>query len=104
MYNLWGDTMVCSLEELKSKEVIDIKTGERLGYIDDVRMDTENSEVLSLLIYGGYRFLGIFGRESDTEIPCASVKVIGDDIILVDGSNSIICTSPKPMNFKNLFN
>ncbi|MDE7104915.1 MAG: YlmC/YmxH family sporulation protein [Ruminococcus sp.] len=96
--------MVCSLEELKSKEVIDIKTGERLGYIDDVRMDTENSEVLSLLIYGGYRFLGIFGRESDTEIPCASVKVIGDDIILVDGSNSIICTSPKPKNLKNLFN
>ncbi len=96
--------MVCSLDELKSKEVINIKTGERLGYIDDIRMDTENSEVLSLLIYGGYRFLGLFGRENDTEIPCSSIKVIGDDIILVDCSDSVICTTSKPKNLKNLFN
>lgn len=96
--------MVCSLDELKAKEVIDIKTGERLGYIDDVRMDTENSAVISLLIYGGYRLFGLFGRENDTEIPCSSVKVIGDDIILVDGSDSLICTSIKPKIIKNLFN
>lgn len=96
--------MVCSLDELKSKEVINIKTGERLGYIDDIRMDTENSEVLSLLIYGGYRLLGLFGRENDTEIPCSSIKVIGDDIILVDSSDSVICTTSKPKSLKNLFN
>ena len=59
--------MICSLDELKSKEVIDVKTGERLGYIDDIRINTDTSAVLSLLIYGGYRFFGLFGRESDTE-------------------------------------
>lgn len=94
--------MVCSLEELKSKEVIDIKTGERLGYIDDVRMDVAASEVLSLLIYGGYRFFGILGKENDTEIPCESVKVIGSDTILVD-SVSAIFTKSKPWRIKSLF-
>lgn len=95
--------MVCSLDELKTKEVIDMKTGERLGYIDDIRMDTENSEILSLLIYGGYRFFGLFGRESDTEIPCGSIKVIGSDIILVDGTGLTICTNLKRKNPKKLF-
>lgn len=94
--------MICSLEELKSKEVIDIKTGERLGYIDDVRMDVAASEVLSLLIYGGYRFFGLFGKENDTEIPCVSIKVIGSDIILVD-SASAIYTKNKFRKFKSLF-
>lgn len=94
--------MICSLEELKSKEVIDIKTGERLGYIDDVRMNIANSEVLSLLIYGGYRFFGLLGKENDTEIPCEAVKVIGSDTILVD-SVSAIFTKSKPWRIKNLF-
>ena len=87
--------MVCSLDKLKTKEVINIKTGERLGYIDDIRMNTDNSEVLSLLIYGGYRFFGLFGRENDTEIPCNSIKVIGDDVILVDDTNLTICTNSR---------
>ena len=95
--------MICSLDELKSKEVIDVKTGERLGYIDDIRINTDTSAVLSLLIYGGYRFFGLFGRESDTEIPCSSIKVIGSDIILVDGTNLTICTNSRGKNPKKLF-
>ncbi|MDE7099199.1 MAG: YlmC/YmxH family sporulation protein [Ruminococcus sp.] len=95
--------MVCSLDKLKTKEVINIKTGERLGYIDDIRMNTDNSEVLSLLIYGGYRFFGLFGRENDTEIPCNSIKVIGDDVILVDDTNLTICTNSREKKTENLF-
>lgn len=95
--------MVCSLDKLKTKEVINIKTGERLGYIDDIRMNTDNSEVLSLLIYGGYRFFGLFGRENDTEIPCNSIKVIGDDVILVDDTNLTICTNSREKKSENLF-
>lgn len=56
--------MVCSLEELKSKEVIDIKTGERLGYIDDVRMDVAASEVLSCLFTAVIGFLAFLERKT----------------------------------------
>lgn len=94
--------MVCSLEELRAKEVIDIQTGEKLGYIDDIRMDISSSEVLSLVIYGGYRFFGLFGKENDTEIPCDSVKVIGSETILVENI-SLICTKRKFRGFKSLF-
>lgn len=95
--------MICSLDELKTKEVIDMKTGGRLGYIDDIRMDTDSSEVISLMIYGGYKFFGLFGREQDTEIPCSSIKVIGSDIILVDGSGLTVCTEYIDKKPRKLF-
>lgn len=94
--------MFCSIRELSSKEVIDIRTGEKLGYIDDVRINTETSEVLALVIYGNPRFFGLFGREDNSEIPCESVRVIGSEVILVD-SFSEKCTKNKISGFKNLF-
>ena len=94
--------MICTLDELHGKEVIDINNGERLGYIDDLRIDTETSEVVSMLIYGGYRLFGIFGRENDTEIPCSSIRVIGSDVILVS-SDSLIYTKNKRNVLKKLF-
>lgn len=95
--------MICSLEELRTKEVIDLKTGERLGLIDDLRLNTETSEVTALLIYGGYRFFGILGRERDTEIPCSAVKVIGRDTVLVDGSLLTYSTNRRRKFLKSLF-
>lgn len=94
--------MICTLDELHGKEVIDINNGERLGYIDDLRIDTETSEVVSMLIYGGYRLFGLFGRENDTEIPCSSIRVIGSDVILVS-SDSLIYTKNRRNILKKLF-
>ncbi len=75
--------MICSLDDLRRKEVIDITTGERLGYIDDAEMDLETSEVEALMIYGRQKFFGLFGRETDVLIPCSDIKVVGSDVILV---------------------
>lgn len=75
--------MICSLEDLKRKEVIDISNGDRLGYIDDAEMDLENSTVKALIIYGRHRFFGLLGRDSDIVIPCADIRVVGSEVILV---------------------
>lgn len=75
--------MKCGLNDLRRKEVIDIVTGERLGYIDDAVLDLETSLVESLMIYGRHRLFGIFGREEDILIPCSDIKVVGSDVILV---------------------
>ena len=50
--------MVCGLEDLRCKEVIDVKTGERLGYIDDAEINIDTAEVSAFVIYGRR---GIFG-------------------------------------------
>ena len=78
--------MLLSFDELCRKEVIDIATGERLGYIDDIELETENGSVSSLIIYGTARLFGLFGREHDTVISCSDIRVIGDEVVLVQRS------------------
>ncbi len=92
--------MICRLEDIRKKEVIDIKTGERLGFIDDAEFDLATGEVRKLLIYGGMRFFGLFGKENDISIECRNIKVIGREVLLVDTDKSNNCTD-LPKNEKN---
>ncbi len=87
--------MICRLEELRKKEVIDIVTGERLGYVDDAEMNIENSIVQSFIIYGRERFFGIFGRDNDIIIPCNEIKVVGNDVVLIKHSETATLTEIK---------
>lgn len=80
--------MICRLEDLRKKEVIDILTGERLGYIDDAEMNIEKSAVQSFVIYGRERLFGILGREDDVVIPCSEIKVVGNDVVLIKHAES----------------
>lgn len=76
--------MLLSFEELCRKEVIDIATGERLGFIDDIEVDIAGGNVEKLIIYGCTKLFGLFGRENDTVISCRDIKVVGEDIVLVE--------------------
>ncbi len=75
--------MICSLDDIKNKEVIDIITGERLGYIDDVEMNIETSGIVALIILGREKFWGLLGKEEDVIIPCKEIEVIGNDVLLI---------------------
>ncbi len=85
--------MICRLEDLRKKEVIDITTGERLGYIDDAELNLEKSEVKSLVIYGRERFFGFLGREDDVVIPCSEIKVVGNDVVLIKHTSTSCITN-----------
>ena len=73
--------------------MIDILTGERLGYIDDAEMNIEKSAVQSFVIYGRERFFGILGREDDVVIPCSEIKVVGNDVVLIKHSETSYMTN-----------
>ena len=76
--------MRLNLEDIKRKEVIDISNGERLGYIDDAVIDIQTSTLESLVIYGRNKLFGLLGKEDDISIPCSKIKVIGNEVVLVD--------------------
>jgi len=98
--------LIYSLESLKHREVIDIETGERLGFIDDAEINLETSQTVALIIYGRERLFGILGRDNDIIIPCDKIKVIGEEIILVsdtDNQNCKKCTKSKLKILRNLF-
>jgi YlmC/YmxH family sporulation protein len=76
--------MMCYYSELCYKEVIDIHTGFRLGYVCDVELDDREGCISSLVTPGRPRFFGLFGREEDYVLPWKNIVRVGSDIILVD--------------------
>ena len=70
--------------ELRYKEVIDLRTGQRLGYICDAEFDPVDGRILSLIVPGPGRMGGLLGRDDDYVLPWESISRMGNDIILVD--------------------
>jgi len=79
--------MRCSIAEMRSKEVINIMTGFRLGFVSDVELDLADGRLIAVIVPGPAKFLGLFGREDDYVIPWEKISRIGDDIILVDAES-----------------
>ncbi len=75
--------MLCTLAELRNKEIINIKNGARMGFVDDVEFDTADSAVKSFIIYGRARFFGLLGREDDIILTCEDIEIIGTDTVLI---------------------
>ena len=44
--------MKCCLSDLRYKEVIDLTTGQRLGYVCDAEIDLEQGKIVSLIVPG----------------------------------------------------
>ena len=51
--------MTCRVFDMRRKEVINIRNGMRLGCVNDVEIDTETANILSLVVYGRLRFFGM---------------------------------------------
>jgi len=78
--------MISYFSELRYKEVIDVHTGQRLGYVCDAELDQTEGQLISLITPGRSKFFGIFGREDDYILPWKCIVKIGSDIILVETS------------------
>lgn len=70
--------------DFKRKEVINLKDGKRLGYVQDVNADFKTGTITELIVPGNTKFFNIFSNGNDVIIPWTSIKVIGEDIIIVD--------------------
>ena len=71
------------VSELRCKEVINIKDGARLGFVDDVEFEAVNGHIVALTVLGPARLLGLFGRCDDYYIRWCDIEKIGHDIILI---------------------
>ena len=76
--------MNCSINGLKTKEVINISDGARLGYVSDVEIDLQDGRLTAIIVPGAYRMMGFLGKEDDVIIKWENIKKIGDDIIIID--------------------
>lgn len=72
--------------ELRSKELIDLSSGNRLGLIGDADLviDQDSGKIVSLVMPergGGFRLLS---RARETSVPWFALKKIGTDLVIVD--------------------
>lgn len=93
----------CRIDDMRHKEVINIKDGTRLGNVCDLEIDTGSARVSAIVIYGRLRWLGLLGRDDDIVIRWQDIQVIGDDTVLVQ-YNSPIRTKGPPRGLGAIFN
>lgn len=94
--------MVCSFSELRNKEVVNMKTGIKLGYVDDIELDTADGTIVSLIVYGRPKAFGIMGRDEDIVIKCSNIELIGEDTILVNFEEVSIHTKSRTSFCENV--
>ena len=70
--------------DFKSKEVVNIADGKRLGFVQDVCADLESGTITSIIVPGNNKILNMFSSANDIVIPWQHIKCIGDDVILVE--------------------
>lgn len=76
--------MTYLFSDLRTKEVIHVGDGERLGFVSDIEFDAVSGRIVSISVPGAYKVLGMFGKEPDKKIPWENIKKIGDDLIIVE--------------------
>ena len=70
--------------DVKHKEVINIKEGRRLGFVQDVCADLESGTITSIIVPGSNKILNMFSNSNEIVIEWKDIKCIGDDVILVE--------------------
>ncbi len=73
-----------TLHDLNEKDVIQIKTGENLGRIDDIELNPATAAVEAVILRGRSRWMGLLGHDEDLVIPWQSIQNIGADVVMVD--------------------
>lgn len=72
-----------TLTDLRDKEVVDVTTGEKLGYVCDCEVDVTEGRIVAIILPGRLKWFGLLGREEDRLVPWEKIDIIGADLILV---------------------
>ena len=55
-----------------------------MGYVQDVTADFDTGRIKEIIVPGNTKFFNLFTTGNEVIIPWSSIRVIGDDIILVE--------------------
>lgn len=65
-----------TLRDLSAKDVIQLKTGENLGRIDDVVFDEHDGRLQSVILRGRAHCFGLLGCDDDLILPWESIRTM----------------------------
>lgn len=73
---------VCSINELKCKEVINLPDGRRLGFVKDAEFELPEGKLISITVPTESKCFN-FGKCDEVKIPWCNIECIGEDTVLV---------------------
>ncbi len=79
-----GDDFLLRTYNLRQKEVINIRTAEKLGFIRDVEINFEDGSIETVIIPKRGGIFKLFSQEKEYEISWDNIVKIGREIVLVD--------------------
>jgi YlmC/YmxH family sporulation protein len=95
--------MLFDFSKLKTKEIINITDGSKIGYPDDAEVEQVapgEFVVTKIVVYGQPKFFGVFGREADININSNDIELIGRDTILVKSCSELPTVSAFSTNYR----
>ena len=72
------------LTELMNKDIINDEDGIKLGKIIDIELDSNDGNIISVIINKGIKLSNIFSTKEQIVIPWNKIIKIGNDVIIVD--------------------
>ncbi len=79
------------IQDLLRKEVINLFTGEKLGFASDVELDVDSGRIAAIILPEKGKGLSLFGRSSELVVPWADIQRISDDLIMINTDTSVLC-------------
>lgn len=77
--------MLMRLKEISGKEIIDVKHGVKLGVLGQTDLEiNESTGQIEAFIIPTYKWFGLKKEDEETTIPWRSIKVIGEDMMVVE--------------------
>ncbi len=70
--------------DFRQKEVIEINTGKVLGFVTDVDAEFNAGSIKNIIVAQTNGFLRSVVGKNNLTIPWNKIKLIGEDVILVD--------------------
>ena len=71
------------ISDFQLKDVVSVSEGKKLGNIGDIDINLSTGKIEAIIITGGGKMLGFFGKDEEVIIPWRNIVKIGSDVILV---------------------
>ncbi len=70
--------------DFRQKEVVNVRDGKILGFVIDVDAELTNGSIKSIVVAQVGKLIKSLGGKNNITIPWNNVKLIGEDVILVE--------------------
>ena len=76
---------IMTLSDIEEKDVINVVTGERIGFVSSLRIDTKSGQIIAITVQPSMKFVSFFSKdEASVVVPWNQILKIGEDVIIVN--------------------